>query len=393
MADSKINILFVDDEPMVVNALTRMLRDMRKEWNMLTATGGAEALEKMAELPIDVVVSDIRMPGMSGTELLEKVKERYPWTIRIALSGQSSDEQLLKSVGPVHRYLSKPCTPVQLKGTIQSTLKLRELLQNEELRQIIARIDTLPTLPEMYQELNRAVQNGASLKQVGKIVEKDPGLAATVLRIVNSAYFGLPRKMNNLELAVSFLGMEMLKNLIVSYPFYQLRQKSPSLKFHFTGIWEHGLQVGGFCRSIAEFEGMEKEERDLAFTTGLLHDAGKLLFLSEFTEEYQKLLINASPEEKPIYELENETYKVNHGALAAYLFGMWGLSETLVETVAMHHELPDSENTGNIYLTILDAADKISYILNKVPARDDYIPENPANSKFRSWLEICSKLN
>ena len=130
----KRNILFVDDEQNVLDGLRRMLRPLRSEIELTFANGGSNALELMVEHPFDVIVTDMRMPGMSGGELLDEVAKLHPQTVRIVLSGQSSAEKILQSLGPTHQYLSKPCRADKLLGTMKRALRLSELLRNEKVR-------------------------------------------------------------------------------------------------------------------------------------------------------------------------------------------------------------------------------------------------------------------
>lgn len=113
-----ITILFVDDEPNVLSGLQRLLRPMRHEWDMYFAAGGKEALSLLAEKQVDVIVSDMKMPGMDGAALLEEVRQRYPQTTRIILSGYSEKELSIRTTGTVHQYLSKPCNPDTLRDAI-----------------------------------------------------------------------------------------------------------------------------------------------------------------------------------------------------------------------------------------------------------------------------------
>jgi DNA-binding NtrC family response regulator len=122
----KHRILFVDDEPKVLEALRRMLRKQRPEWDMEFVSGGSQALEQMARSPFDVVVSDIRMPGMDGTQLLTEIRERYPHTVRIILSGQYDGQALLGAVRVAHHHLNKPCDPDTLTATVQQACRLRD---------------------------------------------------------------------------------------------------------------------------------------------------------------------------------------------------------------------------------------------------------------------------
>ena len=123
----KRRILFVDDEPNVLLGLKRMLRSQRHEWDMAFAGGGAEGLTLMEKEPFDVVVSDMRMPGMDGAEFLTAVMSRYPDVVRLILSGHSEWELIMKSVGPAHQYLTKPCAAEELKTTVAQAFALREL--------------------------------------------------------------------------------------------------------------------------------------------------------------------------------------------------------------------------------------------------------------------------
>jgi len=108
-------ILFVDDEPNVLEGLQRMLRGMRHEWEMHFAESGQDALDRLSKQPFDVVISDMRMPGMDGAQLLTEVMRRYPQIVRIILSGYSDHENILKLVRPAHQYVACLC-PARLVG-------------------------------------------------------------------------------------------------------------------------------------------------------------------------------------------------------------------------------------------------------------------------------------
>ena len=100
-------VLFVDDEPKILEGLQRMLRSMRHEWEMEFALGGPSAMEALNSRPFDVVVTDMRMPGMDGAMLLSQVRGLHPQIVRIVLSGHSDQELVLSSVGPAHASPSR----------------------------------------------------------------------------------------------------------------------------------------------------------------------------------------------------------------------------------------------------------------------------------------------
>jgi DNA-binding NtrC family response regulator len=142
--ESKIKkrILFVDDERKVLDGLQRMLRSMRSEWEMESAISGQEALEILEGKPFDAVVTDMRMPGMDGRQLLEQVKNLHPQVVRIILSGYTDKDLILNSVGLTHQFLSKPCDPEALKTTIARACAMRLLLEDESLISVISKIES-----------------------------------------------------------------------------------------------------------------------------------------------------------------------------------------------------------------------------------------------------------
>ena len=131
-------IIFVDDELHVLDGLRRMLRSVSKEWDLRFAESGEAALAMLEQQPADVIVSDMRMPRMDGAELLRKVKEKYPGSVRIILSGYADEEAILRTVGPAHQYLAKPCDSKLLISTINRALGLRKYLASPEIQRLVA---------------------------------------------------------------------------------------------------------------------------------------------------------------------------------------------------------------------------------------------------------------
>src|ERR1017187_10087736 len=152
------NILFVDDEPRVLQGLQRKLRVMREEWQMDFVESGPKALEFLATSPVDVLVTDMMRPGMDGAQLLTEVMKRHPDTIRIVLSGHADREAILRLLGPGDQYLSKPCDAEELRNAITRAFALRDLLSNQRLKQLATRIKSLPTMPALYAQLTEELR-------------------------------------------------------------------------------------------------------------------------------------------------------------------------------------------------------------------------------------------
>jgi HD-like signal output (HDOD) protein len=330
-------ILFVDDEPKVLDGLRRMLRPMRHEWEMDFAEGGQAALEILSECPFDVVVSDMRMPGMDGAQLLSEVRNRSPQTVRIILSGHSDHEMIMKSVGPAHQYLSKPCDPETLKGTVGRACALRDLLTNDALQLLVADIQSLPTLPSLYTKLVQELESpDASIKAIGEIISQDVGMTAKILQMVNSSFFGLRRHVSNAADAASLLGVDTIRALVLSIQVFSQFHRIRTRSFTLESLWSHCTEIGILAKSIAKAEGQNQQLADEAFTAGLLHETGRLVLAASLPEKYQKAEELMRAEHILLADAEREVFGASHTEIGAYLLGLWGLPNSIVEAVAFH---------------------------------------------------------
>jgi DNA-binding NarL/FixJ family response regulator len=216
-AAAKRRILFVDDEPNVLDGLRNLLHKQRHQWEMLFASSGKAALEELALAPFDVIVSDMRMPGMDGAELLGRVRELYPQTARIVLSGHAERDAIARVVSVAHQFLSKPADANTVRVVIERTCRFQALMLDTGLRRVIGAMEQLPSLPDTYVELVRATEDpDAAIGDIAKTIERDPAMSVKVLQLVNSAYFGLAQKTESITRAVTYLGIENLKGLLVA---------------------------------------------------------------------------------------------------------------------------------------------------------------------------------
>ncbi|BDU73897.1 response regulator [Mesoterricola silvestris] len=334
---AKTRILFVDDEPLVLQGLQRLLRSMRGEWDMVFVTSGAEGLEELARAPFDVVVADMRMPGMNGAEFLNRVMRLYPGTIRLVLSGQADSDLILQVEGAAHQFLSKPCDPGILRTVIQSASEIGGRLRSDEIRRVLGGISHLPVLPAAYQEIQALLAiEATTVEDLGRVVEKDPGMTGNILKLVNSAYFGLRQRVSDPAEAVAFLGFDTLKALaLVHGIFQQVRDFPPG--FNGGHLWRHSLELAAGARGIARHEGLGREQAADCFTGGLLHDIGLLLMASGFPAEYQRISGLLASGGVELLDAEMDVLGVHHGEVGAHLLGLWGLPGAVVEAVAHHH--------------------------------------------------------
>lgn len=329
-------ILFVDDEPMVLQGLQRSLRGMRTEWEMEFAASGREALETMSRSRFDVVITDMRMPGMDGAQLLDQVKKKFPQTVRFVLSGQSDRDTILRSVGPTHQFLAKPCDIDDLKQKLTHAFALRELLANPRLKEVVCRLDTIPSLPTLYVAITNALQAPeASITEVGNIVAQDMGMCMKVLQLVNSAFFGLPGQISNPRQAAALIGIDNIKALVLSvHVFSQFESGTQDISY----LWKHCLATAVSAKAIARIQSADRRIEDECFTAGLLHDVGKLILSSVYKDEWQGIAKRAAAENVPSLTVEHSVFGCTHAGVGAYLLGLWGLPDPIVEAAAWHHQ-------------------------------------------------------
>jgi len=315
------------------------LRSMRNEWDMHFAESGPKALEFMATMPVDVIVTDMMMPAMDGSQLLSEVAKRHPNTVRIVLSGHAEREAVLRLVGPAHQYLSKPCDADELRNAIGRAFALRELLGNERLKQLATRIKTLPSLPALHQQLTAELEKEeASLEKIGDIISRDIGMTTKMLQLVNSAFFGLPQTINSPNEAIMYLGVTTVRSLVLSLQVFSQFDQTIVTGFSLDALANHGWMTGVCARRIARLERKDNKMLDQCFLAGLLHDIGQLILAAGMPAEYADVLKIAREKNVPPSQVEQERFGATHSEVGAYLLGLWGLPNPIIEAVAMHHQ-------------------------------------------------------
>ena len=331
-------LLFIDDEENVLNGLQRMLRPMRREWDMQFVTSGIEALNLLARASYDVVVSDMRMPGMDGPKLLKEVQGRYPHIVRIVLSGQSDRLMIDEARGATHQYLGKPCRSDTLKARISRVCDLQGLLANEQLRHLVAGLSTVPTLPRLHQQLVHELDAGSpSMRTISAIISKDLGMTAKVLQIANSTFGDRSDGMATAERAANMLGLETIVSIIRATEGGPSISVGGSASFDAERLWKRSLETCDLAQAIARAEEAPQPMVDQAATAGLLHDLGTLILASHASEGYAAAVQLAREDAMPIWKAEQQLFGSTHGEVGAYLLGLWGIAEPIVDAVAYHH--------------------------------------------------------
>jgi HD-like signal output (HDOD) protein/CheY-like chemotaxis protein len=328
------HILFVDDQQHVLNSHREAMKKYRDRVQPVFAVGAEGALEIIRNEPIDVVVTDMHMPGVDGPMLLGAIKEDNPDIVRIMLCPLSEIDSVFVALPVSHQILSKPLDADALWNAIERIYALRELL-TDSLRKKIGSLQQLPSVPTVYLEMMSAMSRfDVTPNKIARIIERDAAMSAKTLQLVNSACFGLTRRIGTIDQAVSYLGLDLVRDLSLTvHMFAALEPTAMRSGFSFDSEQDHSLLVAKIARRLAP---SPRQARN-AFTSGLLHDIGNLILAVCNTENYKKVKIACQSNIRPQHELEAEMIGVTHAEVGAYLLGLWGLPYPIVEAVAFHH--------------------------------------------------------
>ena len=304
----------------------------------------------------------------------------------------------MRSVGPSHQYLSKPCEPDTLKQKLSGAFALHELLDSEPIRTLVAGMSSLPSLPSIYTEVVEKMQSdNTSIHDIGKLIEQDPGMTAKVLQLVNSAYFGLGRHISSPSEAASFLGLDILKGLILSQGVFSQFDEELVRSASLGTIRNRSLRVASWARKISKAEGVSQIVADQAFLGGLLHDMGELVIAANAPINYMHAVALAEHDGLQMHEAEQQVFGTTHAEVGAYMLGLWGIDDDVVASVAYHHK-PLSFPTDAFHaLTAVYAAS--TYMLRDTTAtekdsspaeRDTYLDRIGLGDRLPVWRELCA---
>lgn len=382
---------------MLLKGLQRTLRKRRHDWDMAFASSGQEALDILGHKHMDVIVSDLRMPEMDGGQLLAEVKKHYPHVVRIILSGQLDHDMTLKSVKLAHQSLSKPCDADILKNTLARLFALRDFLSNESIKKIVSQIESLPSIPSIYTEIITEMESSdPSIQRIGAIIAKDVSMTAKILQIVNSAFFGLFRKISSPQEAVMMLGTDTVKALVLSVKIFSEFSQKNFAWFNINGLFNHSLWVSMYAKTIIKNENLSESTLYFSMMAGLLHDLGKLILATNYKKMYQQIIAETQGSDQNQWDLEYEAFGTSHAEIGAYLMGLWRLERPIIEAIAFHH-LPEKSMDRNIGpLTAVHISNALENE-SRVPADQntafqcdpEYLNTLKIANRIPEWRQVC----
>ncbi len=299
----------------------------------------------------------------------------------------------MRCVGATHQFLAKPCDVEALKLTIRRVSGLESSLQNDAIQTIVGRLTKVPSVPSLYMEIVEKLQSpDVMIGSIGDLISRDIGMTANILKLVNSAFFGLPRRMSDATEAAKYLGLETIKTLVLSIQVFSQFENSELGGLSLGTIWDHSLRTAAIARSIARDTEGDRRVADEAFVAGLLHDIGKIVLAANQTKTYPTALSIAQSQRIPLWQAERLVFCVDHADVGGYLLGLWGLPVPVVEAIALHHapgratKQPFSPLTA-VHLANAIASEALFASSGLVPSAVDseYIEQLGLTAAFQRW--------
>ncbi len=398
MSRSK-NILFIDTDKSQLKNLENNLSSINKRWTIHFASTADEAMAHLRTCPFDVIASDFCVEGFQGSELLDEIKKRQPGSIRFIISETINSENCLQYIGYAHQFVTKPYEPSELISLIKKSLRLKNIFLNERAAKGVASIEDLPSLPDLYITLEKELRKeDVIISDIGKLIGQDVGMTAGLLKLVNSPFFGLYSKVTKPEQAATLLGLDNLKGLVLGIHLFN-STKEVNIDFSIKDLGLHCQYTALMGRAIIKAEGGSNELAEHTFLAGFMHDIGKLVLATSYTEEYATILSIVRGENMPIQEAERDILGFTHAEVGAYLLAIWGFDEDIIEAIYCHHEPQRLGSTDLSPAVAIHVANSFDHELRVT--HDNYAPhllsaewleQNNFSHKLPEWLQICAEI-
>lgn len=388
-------LLIVDSDPAAPTSLAQLLEPACASFETRCAPDAAHALEFLEHTPCDFVVAG---PGQDETqdELFRALRRQHPRTVRLLVAGAEEAERATRLASDVHQTLSRESSTQALRGALLRGAALHDVLTSAPLQRLVSNSSSLPSMPNLYGELVEAMKSpDCTVEGLGAIIARDIGMTARVLKIVNSASFGLREKISSPGQAATFLGLDTLRSLVLSVGVFSQFDGTESDEFSVQETWEHSMRVANFTRAILAAEGADKRTLEEGFLAGMMHDCGQMVMAKDRAGRFRAVQELARRDRLDASDTERRIFGASHASLGAWLLGEWGMSTGVVEAVCFHHAPELGPERGFGVLTALHAANSIAEAnldLEEIELRGlqlAYLGELELEGRLPDWIASC----
>lgn len=336
-------IYIVDDEQGVRETLKYLFKTFDPTWKVVEFSTASEAVEAVRSRPPQLVLADQTMPGMSGTQMLEIIRQIAPATIRIILSAYPAHPEKITAA---HQYLSKPFDHRELEKRIRQALAAQECLHNPELAQLVASLQSFPALPGVYVELLHELESeDSSCDRMADLLRNDGGSLTRTLQMANSPLFCGSNIITEPTDALLVLGTSVVKALVLSLHVFNSYSMLDFPELSLESLWSHSWKTAQAAQKLCR-EHLGEEAGNDAFFAGLVHDLGCLILMENHTERFRHVCQRAVRERLPLHEAELAEFRTTHAELSGFMLRLWGMPPTVVEA-ATYCAAPWKSPRGN----------------------------------------------
>jgi HD-like signal output (HDOD) protein len=321
-----MRMLTVDDDPLILRALNRTFHTQRPEWEVVSVDSGEEAVRQMAGSRFDIVLTDMQMPGMDGSQVLHHARQLPPGAVRVVLSGHAPLRRILEAEGDYHRFLVKPVDPNDLVVILDSFCLDPAAEDARMARSFVAGLERIPSLSRHLVALKEQLEQPTpNLQRLAAIIGQDIGMASKVLKLVNSAYMPFRRSITSLSQAVEFLGVDLLQEMVLSRDLLAAAVDERPEGLSLEDVWAHSVRVGRLARELVYKETGDRRAAEETYSVGLLHDIGLVAMAIHPGCPYHSVLEKGLAQGEILTQLERQTFGTDHIQVGAQLVSLWGL--------------------------------------------------------------------
>ena len=403
MSETKRQVLVVDRDR-VGNLISEMLVG---KYSTEVATDGLKAVNKLRELLPDAMVVEVDIPG-SGFKLTELVgmSPKYNTVPIILTSAYQTPDMVTRAQNAgASAYISKPFGPGELQDRIDSVLSPssgppslkvsvagqtepqdsqndsgeetdREEAESETsamIKRRVQKIGGLPSFPATHAEILKLSESEeSSSEDIADKLKLDPGLLATVFKLVNSSHYGFAKKVDSLKLAVTLLGLEEIANLVMAAQvFEKMGNYEEGAGLDLQAFWKHAVGTAFVARTIAK---KLRTETESAFLAGMLHDLGKVVLDRYFADYYASIFDLIKSEGMSIVRAEQEILGLSHAEIGGQLAFEWQFTDNYLNSILYHHN-PQNARRYQRLVSLVHLADVFCRLLGYGSGGDDLVPK------------------
>ena len=331
------SILFISHDSEEIRKKISIIDPEKNGYTFYFAKNGIDAIDLIVEKDISLLVIDLRLLQKDSSDFLTIIQNEFPKIFRIGLTVQELNTKNPTLTKVFHRFLPRPLDINLLMKTISDLLRLNMFGLDASLVGKINGLGLIPVLPDIYVKLTKEINSPViSMNRIADIISVDPLMVARILHIAHSSFFNIPTGVSNLFQAINFLGVNIIKTLVLYVKIFSLSNIAPETEMLLKKVRVHSINVARLSRAIMENEGGSRGQVEDAYIAGLLHDVGKIVLL-QLNDVKKSSLYYLEMENVRSTELEKDRFGVTHVNVGAYILRLWDFPDNIIDAIASHH--------------------------------------------------------